>query len=89
MAECTHNEAVYWPVGEGFERRCVCGLLGTGRTMEETLSSFLMARMRAGERLTMAEEARVAFTPAPFGTKPSCHHHPSADHARSFLLGSA
>lgn len=87
MDSCSHRgHTFYTRVGEGFERTCeACGVSGSGRTTEEAHVSFLLARMRAGERLSGREEAVVAWTPAPFGTAPSCHH---ADHARSFLLGS-
>lgn len=83
---CSHSEATLHPVGEGFRKTCSCGMEGTGRDTKEAWTSFLLARMQAGERLNPSDEALVAFTPAPFGTAPSCHHR-GADHVRSFLLG--
>ncbi len=76
--ECGHDESVYWPIGEsfkdGFSHACPCGIRGTGPTAQLAHTSFLKARMEKGERMTSGEEATVAFTPSPWGTRPSCHH---------------
>ncbi len=70
---CNHEGSTFYHrVGEGLERRCdSCKVFGSGRTAEEAHVSFLKARMQAGEKLKSADEMKVAFFPAPWGTAPS------------------